>query len=267
MERTGPLRASWAALLSLKEAFFNDHLGQRGSTNHSRATHNEGTDEDGFMPAHMQGEHRVTMRSVLDLGATTLSNVGFPTAPTASAITLTNRDSGNGRLLGMATSAVSGNNGYIHHDDFVEFRMQPYVSGKFRSGTATSVRYWWGLFDGDPRLTAAPAASLEQASFAWDTGVYSGNWRCITSDGATATVTDSGVAMSNNTRVTFRIECDTEGAFDEVRFYIDDSLVATHTGSNIPASSTVLQHWASLTTLTAGIREARATGLHATSQA
>ena len=58
-------------------------------------------------------------------------------------------------------------------------------------------------------------------------GHASNNTQCITSEGGTDTTTDSLVAPSDSTFVTYGIDYDGIGT---VRYFIDGSVVATHTG-------------------------------------
>ena len=70
--------------------------------------------------------------------------------------------------------------------------------------------------------------------FKYTDGVNSGQWQCITHDGTTATTTNTSVALVANTDQDFLIVYDFDGT-DEVRFYIDGTLVATHT-TNLPTT-------------------------------
>ena len=65
--------------------------------------------------------------------------------------------------------------------------------------------------------------------FYFTTGL--GNWACITRNGGSETRTTTSVAMNNSTSRTLRISINS--AFSSVTFYIDGTLVATHT-TNIP---------------------------------
>jgi hypothetical protein len=63
------------------------------------------------------------------------------------------------------------------------------------------------------------------------------NWRCLTINGGTRTVTDSTIAITANAWTKLRIEINANAT--SVGFYINDTLVATHT-TNIPATTTAM---------------------------
>jgi hypothetical protein len=84
-----------------------------------------------------------------------------------------------------------------------------------------------GFFD---LLTDTPA---EGAYFRYSDNVNGGDWECVTVSGSTETLTDSNVAVTVSTFNKLRIEVN--GAGTEAKFYIDGSLVATHT-TNMPGS-------------------------------
>lgn len=68
--------------------------------------------------------------------------------------------------------------------------------------------------------------------FRYVDNVNSGNWQCVTASGGTRTTTNTSTSGYTGTYQRFRIEINTDAT--EVKFYINDSLVATHT-TNIPA--------------------------------
>lgn len=61
----------------------------------------------------------------------------------------------------------------------------------------------------------------------------SANWECVTEASSTETTSDSGVAVTTDW---IELKVIVNAAADSVEFYIDDSLVATHT-TNIPATT------------------------------
>ncbi|MBS1535298.1 MAG: hypothetical protein JST78_09490 [Bacteroidetes bacterium] len=84
----------------------------------------------------------------------------------------------------------------------------------------------------------------------WGGGVLgaSPNWRCVTINTSVRTTTNSAVAISASGWVRLRIEINSAGT--SVGFYINDTLVATHT-TNIPSTSTAM-HWYNLFNKIAG---------------
>lgn len=63
------------------------------------------------------------------------------------------------------------------------------------------------------------------------------NWKCVTGNGGTRTSTDSTIAVTASAWTKLRIEINANAT--SVGFYINDTLVATHT-TNIPATTTAL---------------------------
>lgn len=68
--------------------------------------------------------------------------------------------------------------------------------------------------------------------FRYVDNVNSGNFQCVTASGGTRTTTNTSTAGSTGSYRPFRIEINSTAT--EVKFYINDALVATHT-TNIPA--------------------------------
>jgi hypothetical protein len=95
------------------------------------------------------------------------------------------------------------------------------------SSSAERFIVYAGFFDS---LTGTPA---EGAYFRYSDDVNGGDWECVTVSGSTETLTDSNVAPSAGTFDKLRIEVNAAGS--EAKFYIDGSLVATHT-TNMPGS-------------------------------
>lgn len=84
------------------------------------------------------------------------------------------------------------------------------------------------------------AAQFEGAYFLYDSqGVASGsaasaNWQCVTAASSTRTYTTTSVAASTSANTKLRVELDKSAA--EARFYINGTLVATHT-TNLTSAS------------------------------
>ena len=70
--------------------------------------------------------------------------------------------------------------------------------------------------------------------FKYTHSINSGQWQCITHDGTTATTTNTTVAVTQDVEQDLTIVYDFDGT-DNVKFYIDNVLVATHT-TNLPAT-------------------------------
>jgi hypothetical protein len=98
----------------------------------------------------------------------------------------------------------------------------------------TNVRYWVGITGGaGSTMAGVDDASTDIAAFRYSTSAGDTNWKCVTNDGGSpSTITDSGVAASTSFTI-FSIE-HTPGV--NVKFYINGTLVATHT-TDLPRST------------------------------
>jgi hypothetical protein len=104
------------------------------------------------------------------------------------------------------------------------------------------LRTWVGFASATLQAVDTPAGStLHAAAFKYRS-VDSANWRAYTSDGSTDTITDTGVVVTDVTRIKFGIVMDSS----QVLFYIDGVLVATHT-TNLPGIDTTLVSYAAST--------------------
>jgi hypothetical protein len=116
--------------------------------------------------------------------------------------------------------------------------------------TLTTVRHWVGMFSADPSASATPA--VHYAAFRYDTTADSASavWRTVTDSGTgTPAKTDTTVAVAASTAYTMRIRL----SATDVKFYINDVLVATHT-STLPTTTTGLGYYVGVTTLAASAR-------------
>lgn len=97
----------------------------------------------------------------------------------------------------------------------------------------TNERVWVGLTDQAMTTQAAsdnPAGDC--AAFRYSSGAES-TWKCITKDGTTQNITDSSVSADTSVH---KFEIVFDDAAPNVKFYIDGTLVATHT-ANLPSAS------------------------------
>jgi len=94
---------------------------------------------------------------------------------------------------------------------------------------AYTVRF--GFFD-SMTVVDGPT-TVRGACFRYTNSVYGGNWQAVTKSLGVETSTDTGVAAALGAMRRFTIDSNANGT--EVRFFIDDNLVATHT-SNIPTA-------------------------------
>ena len=183
---------------------------------------------------------------------TTFSLLGdIATAGTAgTAVAATTTEPG---MLQFATAAttnavnhVSGNTNYDTDNRIV---YQSYVA----IGTLTTVRVWLGVSNQTAATmsgNANPAGNY--AAFRFDTGAGDANFKCITKDGTTQNIIDSGVAPVAATGD----ELEIIQTSTEVTFRIDGVRVCQST-SNLPTANRLLRYTNTVTTLANAARNIR----------
>jgi hypothetical protein len=187
------------------------------------------------------------MEVLTNMGVNTLTTVGFTAAPTVTG-TPTNVDDADGPLNNYQSGAVSGNVGGLNSAAAVCRRdwLPKFICRAKMPASLATARNWIGLFSGSPMASATPAVHL--AGFRYDT-VADGTafWRCVTDDASgTPTVTVTTVAVAINTAYVFRMVL----SATDVKFYINGTLVATHT-THLPTATTALFWYAAVATLAA----------------
>jgi hypothetical protein len=97
----------------------------------------------------------------------------------------------------------------------------------------TQTRIWAGLFSGDPSTSNTPTVSY--AAFRYSIAVDgTAFWRTVTDNGSgSPTVTTTTASIATATRYDLRIEISSS----DVKFYVDEVLVSTHT-TTLPGTST-----------------------------
>jgi hypothetical protein len=98
----------------------------------------------------------------------------------------------------------------------------------------------FGFYTGSSITTSNNLISFiydEGGVFAFGGIGASPNWKCVTGNGGTRTSTDSTVAVTASAWTKLRIEINANAT--SIGFYINDTLVATHT-TNIPATTTAM---------------------------
>lgn len=106
-------------------------------------------------------------------------------------------------------------------------RCRPIFYAKVKpTGTITELRTFVGLTSGTTQL-GLDAPLLHYAGFRFSTVAGDTNWQCVTDNGSgSPTVTNSGVAYTVDALYTLRIDVSDPAS---IKFYINGSLVATHT--------------------------------------
>jgi hypothetical protein len=181
-------------------------------------------------------------------GLTTIAQVGFATAPTATG-TASVLNTSTAQFINYVSGAVAGNEAGWVSSAFSQTRRDylPTWRGVIRTGsTLTNIRHWFGLFSATPATADDPA--INGAGFRYSTAVDgTAFWRAWTNDGAGGgAVTATTVAVTADTIYRFMVVL---GAAS-VLFFIDDVLVATHV-ADLPAAATNLGHVERITTLDA----------------
>lgn len=183
-------------------------------------------------------------------GATgTVSRVGLPADPTALG-TCTNADTVSGAYETCTTAATTGSVAGRITTTNVAFRdWNPRDTIKVLSAATITNMRWWACYT-SANLSGKDAPTTEHAAgFRYDTGAGDNTagagstpaWAFVTCDGSTATVTQGVAAFAGSTAYNLRVEFDEVAG--NVKGYVNDVCVATHT-TNRPASATgVLKQW------------------------
>ncbi len=132
----------------------------------------------------------------------------------------------------FTTAASSTGTAFIHNG------ITQYVFGGGAASLEFSLRLTTAISDGTDSYdvwagfadTTGGSAQTDGAYFLYDHNT-SANWQVVTAKAGTRTTTASSVAAANGTWVKFRI--DINAACTSIAFYMDGSLVATHT-TNLP---------------------------------
>jgi len=151
-------------------------------------------------------------------------------------------------LLATGTTTTGGGNfrlGSVNAPTFFigtgAISYEVYINIETLSTLANRFVNVFGLYTG-----ANAANSLNGIFFVYDEGGTWGfgaigaspNWRCITVNAGTRTVTDSTVAVTASAWTKLRLEVNSNAT--SVSFYIDDVLIGTPHTTNIPATTTAM---------------------------
>ena len=193
-----------------------------------------------------------------DPGRATITGAPSTFADSITADVAASADTTDGPWVKVDTTAASGNDAIIQQDasgaNITGFRSdwQPIFVATIKTSTnIADVRIWCGWASADPSASATPAVHL--AAFRYDTGADgTAFWRCVTDNASgSPTVTATTVPVSTSTAYTMRIAM--SNATPDVKFYLDNVLVATHT-LTLPTSTTVLLCWLSISALAAAVK-------------
>lgn len=187
-----------------------------------------------------------------DTDGTSYSSTGLDFTISGTGSSLADNDN-DGRWIRNTTGGVSGNTAQLQAiSGMVGQRSWSLIHGARMKtfSTISSMRFWCGLFSAAPEASDDPSAHL--AAFRYSTNASDTDWMCCVKDGTTLNAQSSGVSVAADTMYLFRVETDSS----EVRFYINGSLVYTHS-SNLPGINTALGYHIGVTTLTGASRSWR----------
>lgn len=177
------------------------------------------------------------------------TNIGYVGLKTWTLTGGASSDGLDGPLLVFQTAATTNDwkgVGLATHNQYRRDWLVRHAMRVQTGGNITQMRWHVGDYTANPQAAAGLAgAGIAGAGFRYDTAADgTAEWRAISSDAATETVTNTAVAFIASTAYDLLLEFDST----EVRFWINGSLVATHT-SNVPGTSTLLGPEKTVTTL------------------
>lgn len=186
-----------------------------------------------------------TMGAMVFIYASTTANssnftVAFGRDTSATFGTTGGNGSPGGTIIGVTLtgSTASGFEGSLIHP----FSNSPYCQIQAGANGITNSRFWVGLTSNSG--TVQMASDNPAGNYAAFRGNAGSNFQCITKDGTTQTVVDSGVAYTTALLYKFAINCDSVN--NQVLFYINGALVATIT-THLPTSATAMKWMQGLT--------------------
>ena len=163
--------------------------------------------------------------------------LGLNNATNGTASTITDT---TGIYVQYQTGTLVGNQGGVTHSGTIDYTMDvlPDIYSVIKTGDRaqdiTDCIIWIGLST-NTGLGNPIVGDFVGFRFA-PTDLGDVNWIALTANGGTTTTTDSGVAVTVDTRYVFRIKV---VSLSSVELYVNGTLVATHT-TNLPASLTLL---------------------------
>lgn len=187
--------------------------------------------------------------------ATTISMIGFATAPTATGTATVISNTNLGEYINYSSAATTNADaGWKWTAETTRLRWSPTLTVKVRpAATITTERCWVGLFSADPMAQDTPhTGAILAAGFRFSTNVPDTNWQAVTSDGTTTTVTDTGIAYAASTTYLLAVDFSDNGT--TARFSINGVTVATVTAT-LPASTTALMPYVQVRTLANAARD------------
>ena len=141
----------------------------------------------------------------------------------------------------VVTTLTATNGGCLYRNNLtsVSFgssiqRFESYIKIPTNSSGTETFQFLSGYIDSQTANQTNGAYFLYDAQGVSTGSAASGNWKCVTAKAGVRTFTTTGVAIDNSNFQKLRIDVNSAGT--EVKFYISDVLVATHT-TNIPTAN------------------------------
>lgn len=143
------------------------------------------------------------------------------------------------RMVNAVTAASTNDEAYIYSSvPVTRPEANPTLSTVVSPGsdeTGAAVRYVVGFIN-NAVAPGSDGAATHSAYFSYLAGTDT-NWQCKTSDGSTTNTTDSGVAVTDDGTVAYTLKIVVEGGGTTYKFYINGTLVQTHT-TTLPTVTT-----------------------------
>lgn len=189
---------------------------------------------------------------------TTLTSLCAAFTETNGAARTANTGDTSQYFANLVTTAADNNTSNILTATESLFSRAPRFSTAVRTHSAvTSTRLWVGMTEADLSGTSVPN-TIDCAAFRYDSSLGT-DWKCCSSDGATASCTDTGNTVSASTSYKLSIAASTDGA--TYTYYINGAQVCSKT-SNPPGTTQNVKGQISVTAL-AGAGVAKQIGVGA----
>lgn len=169
--------------------------------------------------------------TILSLPGSTLTAIGDTVQPIGTA-----GGNGGGQYTGI-TLATTSSGGYIGSAIYNTNRHVNAVFG-FGMNPLTNVRAFVGLTTNNSAMTDSDTPTGKYIGFQFSTGRGDTHWQCVSSDGTTQNVVDSGVTPVANADNLFAL---VTGAGTSVDYYIDGVKVTT-ISTHLPLTSDGLRY-------------------------
>lgn len=158
------------------------------------------------------------------------------TISTAGTATFQSPDATDPATLNYASAATDNSDAGIFGGGIWRFGRNPLFQAFVRiQTTVAAMRTWIGYFDGGASLSSIisnDTPGTTYAAFRYSTSAGDTTWKCVTEQGGSRTISDSGITVDTTGRE-FEVDV-TSGT--RVVFRIDGAAVCTNT-ANLPSAS------------------------------